>query len=155
MRRELSLAEADGEAFAGDGVGGAGGIAEQSDGVGGDAMEFAVGGDGAALLGDGLNAVEAACYLGELVEDVGAIAAGVARDVDDADAVGSDGGDVELAAAAPVDFDEVAPGRDAVVIAKAIAERALASCDRGRPTCGRRKLARRPRSASGSGWVGR
>jgi hypothetical protein len=42
------LAEAEGEAFAGDGVYGAGGVANEGDVAAGDAAEFAAEGDGAA-----------------------------------------------------------------------------------------------------------
>ena len=67
------LAKGDGEAFAGDGVGRAGGIAEQGDEVGGDAAQLAGCGDGSALRGDDLGAGEAGGDFGETGEDVGAV----------------------------------------------------------------------------------
>ena len=50
------LAEAEGEAFAGDGVDGAGGVADEGDVAGGDATERAAEGDGASRRAVGLSA---------------------------------------------------------------------------------------------------
>ncbi len=101
------LTEAEAEAFAGDGVDGAGGVADEGDVAAGDAMELAAESDGAARgIGGSGGAGDAA--------GVGGSGSGRCRrwgilwgDEGYADLVRGDGGDVGLAVVAPVDFDEV------------------------------------------------
>jgi len=138
------LAEGYGEAFAGDGVGRSGGIADQCDRTGGDAVQLAGCGDCAALAGDDLGVGEALGDARKFGEDVGAVATSVAGDVDNADAVVRNWGDVKLAAAAPVDFDEVqaASGRvDTVVGAESVADTAAAGAIEASPLAHRGGLA--------------
>ena len=137
----MGLAEADGEPFAGDCVGRAGGVADERCEVIGDTVKLAGCGHGAALLRDLLRAVQAARDLREAGEDVGAIAFGVARDVDHADAVRRDGRDVKLAAAGPVYFHKLAPGRYLIVRAESETQVAPAHAVQTRPLAHRRGLA--------------
>ena len=65
---------------------------------------------------------EAVGELWEIGHGVLTQCAGVAGDVDDTNAFGSDGRDVELAAGTPVDLDVLAPGADVVVATEAIAQ---------------------------------
>jgi hypothetical protein len=112
---EESLAEGEGKAFAGDGVDGAGGVADEGDVATGDAAEAAGDGEGTTFGGGGWCGGEFVAEEGDGVEDVGEAEAGVAGHGGDADFFGSDGGDVGLAEGTPVDFDVSGPGGDAVV----------------------------------------
>ena len=64
------LAEAEAEAFAGDGVDGSGGVADEGDVVACDAVEFAVEGDGAARWADRDGGAEMLLELREVAESV-------------------------------------------------------------------------------------
>ena len=64
------LAEAEGEAFAGDGVDGSGGVADEGDVAGGDAMESASERDGAAGRVAWMRGGEAMAECGEVNERV-------------------------------------------------------------------------------------
>lgn len=119
------LAEAHGEAFAGDGVGGAGGVTDEGDVGAGDAMEAAGEGEGAALGGGEGGAGQPGLQGGEGSEDLGEANAGMAGDAGHADFLLADGGDVGLAEGAPVDFDIRAPRSDAEMGAEAEAAAAL------------------------------
>ena len=112
---EKSLAEGEGEAFAGDGVDGAGCVADEGNVTVGDATETAGEGEGAALSGGGCGGGEFVAEKRDGVEDCGEAEAGVAGHDGDANFGGSDGGDVGLAKGAPVDFDVGGPWGDAEV----------------------------------------
>jgi hypothetical protein len=116
---EEGLAEGEGEAFAGDGVDGAGGVADEGDVAAGDVAEAAGEGEGAAFGGGGWCAGEFVAEEGDGVEDCREAEVRVTRHDGDADFFGSDGGDVGLAEGTPVDFDVSGPGGDAVVGAEA------------------------------------
>jgi len=138
------LAEGDGEAFAGDGVGRAGSVSNEGDRVSRDAVQFAGGGYCTALPGDDLGGIEALRNRRKFVEDMSSVAVRIASDIDDADTVGRDGCEVNLATAAPVDFDEVqATGCriDTVVSAKTITERTAAGAIQACPFADGRGLA--------------
>ena len=115
------LMEGEAEAFSGDGVDGAGGVADESYVAAGDSMELAVESDGAARGVGGGGGVEATLELrvvGEGALDGGDFCGGYEGY---ADLVGGDGGDVGLAVIAPVDFDEVWRRFDLEVLAEAYA----------------------------------
>ncbi len=115
------LTEAEGEAFACDGVDGAGGVTDEGDVAGGDAVEAAGQGDGAAGGVGGRGGCEAELQGREEAQgllDAGEFFGGYEGD---ADFVGRDGGDVGLGVVGPVDFDEVCPGGDGEVLAEAYA----------------------------------
>jgi hypothetical protein len=116
---EEGLAEGEGEAFAGDGVDGAGGVADEGDIAACDAAEAAGEGEGAAFGGGGWCGGEFVAEEGDGVEDCREAEARVAGHDGDADFFGSDGGDVCLAKRTPVDFDVGGPGGNAVVGAEA------------------------------------
>ena len=62
------LAEAEGETFAGDGIDGAGGVADEGDVAACDAMEFAAEGDGAAWNASGWGGCETALKFWEVCQ---------------------------------------------------------------------------------------
>src|SRR5207245_9381497 len=103
------LAEGEGEAFAGDGIDGSGGIADEGDVGVGYAAEFAGEGDGASRWAVGLGRGEVMAQGGEVTEGFGGADEFFIRDEGDADVVRGVGGDVGLAVVAPVDLDEVGP----------------------------------------------
>ena len=113
------LAEAEGEAFAGDGVDGAGGVADQGDVAAGDAMESAAEGDGAARSAGGWSGSETALKFGEVCEGLCDAEMFAGGDEGYADFVGCDGCDVGLAMVAPVDLYVAAPGTESEVLAEA------------------------------------
>ena len=88
------LSEAEGKAFAGNSVDGAGGVTEKGDIAGGDAAEFAVERDGASRNAAGLRIGKAKCEGGEVPQ--GLVRAGefIAGDEGDADLVRGVGCDV-------------------------------------------------------------
>jgi hypothetical protein len=121
--QRYGLAEAEGEAFAGDGIDGAGGVADEGDVGVGYTAEFAAERDGASRWAVGLGQGEAMAQGGEVTE--GCLGAGefFICDEGDADFMGGVGRDVGLTDVAPVDFDEVRPRGDGVVLAEADAAR--------------------------------
>jgi len=113
------LAKTEGHAFAGNGIDGSGGVADEGDVAFGYAAELAAEGDGASCRAVGLGQGEVMAQGGEVTE--GCLGAGefFVRDEGDADFVGGVGSDVGLAVVAPVDLDEVRPWGDGVVLAQA------------------------------------
>jgi hypothetical protein len=117
--KSSGVAEAECHPFSGDGVDGAGGIADESDVAGSDAAQFATKGDGAAREATWLRR-------GEMTGEGGKVAERFLRTADffvcgegDTDFVGRDGSYVGLSEVAPVDFNEVCPGLDCIVLAEA------------------------------------
>ncbi len=113
---EEGLAKREGEAFAGDGVDGAGGVpktrnvADEGDVAASDAAEAAGEGEATAFGGDGLGGGEAGVERGEAAEDFAQPDAGVAGHGGDADFrsaifFSAGGGDVGLSERALVHFD--------------------------------------------------
>jgi hypothetical protein len=119
-----SLTEAEGKAFAGDGVDGAGGVADEGYVAGGDATETAAHGDGSAGCVAGTGQDEAMLQGWEEMERLLKVDEFFGGDEDDADLGGGDWGDVGLGVAGPVDFDEACPGGDGEVLAEGDATRA-------------------------------
>ena len=117
VSENIGLAEGHGETFTGDGVYGAGGVADERDGIGVDAFEPACGGDAATLRGNLGGVAEALDDLREVVEKALAVKVRAWRNEDGADLVGGDGRDVDLADFAPVDLNVLAPRLDAIVTA--------------------------------------
>jgi hypothetical protein len=105
LGEEKGLAEAEGEAFAGDGVDGARGVADEGDVAAGDAAEAAGEGEAAAFGGGGFGGGGFFAEDGDGLEDFGEADAGVAGHGGDADFLRAGGCDVDLAEGAPVDFD--------------------------------------------------
>ena len=117
--KSSGVAEAECHAFSGDGVDRAGGIADESDVAGSDAAQFAAKGDGAARRAFWLRQ-------GEMTGEGGKAAERLLRAADffvcgegDTDFVGRDGSHVGLSEVAPVDFNEVCPGLDCIVLTEA------------------------------------
>ena len=110
------LLEDEAESRAGDGVDGAGRIADERDRAPRYRRQAAVGGDTGAL---GWRAAEAVGDGGKGAESVVKAQVWIARDEHDAGFAFADGCDVELAAATPMELDEIAPGRDGVMTAEA------------------------------------
>jgi hypothetical protein len=117
------LTEAEGDAFAGDGVDGTGGIADKSNVGGGDALERVPEGDGTARGIAWMSGCEMALECWEVTQGFAGRGCFVACDEGDADFGGGDGRDVGLAVIAPIDFYEVAPGRGGVMLADSDAAR--------------------------------
>jgi hypothetical protein len=117
------LAEAEGEALAGDGVDGPGGVADECDAAARDPMKSAAESDGAAGCVAGWSGGEAALKLREVTQgliDVGVPSAG---DEGYAHLIGGYGSDISLAVVAPVNLDMVGPGGEGEVLAEADATR--------------------------------
>ncbi len=130
------MAEAEGEAFAGDSIDGAGGVADEGDVAAGDTVESAAEGDGAAGGVAGGSGGEAALKLREVRESLRDARVFGAGDEGYADLVGGDGGDVGLAIVAPVDLDVAGPGGEGEVLAEADALGRRWWRDRGQRRCG-------------------
>ncbi len=64
------LTEAEGHAFAGDGIDGSGGVSDEGDVAGGDAAEFAAEGDGASCRAFGLRCGEVMAQSGEMSQGI-------------------------------------------------------------------------------------
>ena len=118
-REGCGLTEAEGEAFAGDSVDGAGGVADEGDVAGGDATEFAVEGDGSSRSTTERSVGKVMLQGWELAESFCCGRRSLICNISDADLVGRGWGDVGLAMVAPVDLNEVGPRSDRVVLAKA------------------------------------
>ena len=111
---EKRLAEGKGKAFSGDGVDGAGGVADEGyvaegDAGASDTAEAAGEGEATAFGGEGLSVAEEAAEGGEGVQDVGEARVRIARHGGNAEfgapVMAAGGGDVGLAAGSPVDLD--------------------------------------------------
>ena len=118
---DRGLTEAQGEALAGDGVNRTGGVADESDVAGGDAMEGTTEGDRAAGRAVWFCRDEMALEGGEVLESLFGTDDSLAGDEGDTDFAGRDGCDIGLAVVAPVNLDEAAPGSDGVVLTEAYA----------------------------------
>jgi hypothetical protein len=113
------LTEAESEAFAGDGVDRTGGVADEGDVAGDDAMKGTTEGDRAAGRAAWFCCDEMTLEGGEVPESLLGAADFFAGDEGDTDFAGGDWSDVGLAVVAPVNFDEAAPGSDGVVLTEA------------------------------------
>lgn len=128
LGEEDGLAKSESEAFAGDGIDGAGGVTDEGDVAAGDAAEAAGEGEAAAFRRRGFGGGEFVAEDGDGVDDFGEVNAGVAGHPGNADFFRAGGGDVGLAVRAPVDFDALRPGREVKVGAEAEAAAAEAGC---------------------------
>src|ERR1700733_5234615 len=110
------LTEAESHAFAGDGVDGAGGVADKGDVAGGDSAKLADEGDGPSSGTAAAGVDQAAMQGREVAEGLGLAGEFFLGDKGDADLDGGVGGDVGLAEVAPVDLDKFSPRGDGVVL---------------------------------------
>ena len=118
------LTEAEGEAFACDGIDGAGGVAEEGDVSRSDPVEAAGQGDGTQRGVGGRGGREMEFQDGEEAQSLLNAGEFFGGYEGDADFAGRDGGDIGLRAIGPVDFDEIGPGGDAEVLAETDTARA-------------------------------
>ena len=125
------LTEAEAEALSGDGVDGAGGVADEGDVAARDAMKFSAEGDRTARGVAGGGGLETLLELRELIKGLLDGRELLARDKGDADLGGRDGSDVGLSVVAPIDLDEVGLNIRQGIQGEVLAEADAAGADRG------------------------
>lgn len=116
------LMEGEAQTFASDGIDRAGGVANEGEVAAIDIWESAIGGDGSAFGGGMGSGGEAGGQLGKLSQGMIQTKMGVAGNERGANFLRADGGYIDLAASAPVQFHVIGPGRDAIVYAETVAE---------------------------------